>query len=276
MFKFKINPLFLLVVVIFAIGGMFWQVIAAFSLVIIHEFAHVFMAVGSGYVVRKVEIFPFGGVAEYCGFLEMKPVSELMIAAAGPLVNLILALFFLYFERYMLFELSLLIGLFNLIPAFPLDGGRIFRSLLVKVVGFRRGTDLAVKTTKVLALGGLAVCGAAVITEQLSVIVLFLVFFVYGAAVREEKQYLYNFFSFLTARREFINKYRVKEVFVQVIQRSMYLKDVVSLIRPDKFNVYYILDQNFRVIDVIGEIALLDKFFSGPERKIRINDILKE
>ena len=93
----KVNPLFLLVFFLFFLLDMMAEALVAFGLVIIHEFAHLIMAYSAGYKVGRIEIFPFGGMAEYSGFLEMEPWQEIRVALAGPVFNLFLPFCFIFF-----------------------------------------------------------------------------------------------------------------------------------------------------------------------------------
>ena len=120
-----------------------------FLSILLHELGHSVTARRYGIPIRGITLMIFGGVAE----LESNPKNpkeEFMVAAAGPLVSFLLsALFFalsgmvqntdlsrqvLVVFRY-LFMINMVLGIFNLVPAFPLDGGRILRAILWKASG---------------------------------------------------------------------------------------------------------------------------------------------
>jgi Zn-dependent protease len=128
--------------------------ILLFGGVLIHELSHSLIARRKGTEVKSITLFIFGGVAQISN--EPKdPNSELLIAIAGPIASLILAgLFFLI--AYLspeeissaifsyLFLVNVVLAVFNLIPAFPLDGGRILRALVWKwKKDYRRATRAA-------------------------------------------------------------------------------------------------------------------------------------
>ncbi len=110
--------------------------------VLLHEFGHSLVAVREGIPIKKITLFIFGGIAQ----MEAEPadpVAELKVTAAGPLTSLIIALLSgsIYYlvltpglivseALYFIARLNLIMALFNLIPAFPLDGGRIFRAIV--------------------------------------------------------------------------------------------------------------------------------------------------
>jgi Zn-dependent protease/CBS domain-containing protein len=123
--------------------------------VLLHELGHVYLALKNGVPVRGVTLFLFGGVAE----LEKEPASpaaEFRIAIAGPAVSLALAGLFasiwwlgrsiplLAAPSEYLMRINFLLALFNLIPGFPLDGGRVLRAAVWKMTGsFYRSTRIA-------------------------------------------------------------------------------------------------------------------------------------
>ena len=92
--KLKINPLFFIILLIFSLCGFFQKVLVAFILVFLHEFSHLLAAKKLGFKIYKIELFPFGGVAEYLGMVEMNPSSEIIIALSGPFFNFFTAAVF--------------------------------------------------------------------------------------------------------------------------------------------------------------------------------------
>ena len=133
-----------------------------------HELAHALMARRHGVPVRRITLFIFGGVAEIGG-QPRTPGAEARMAAAGPLASLTLAaLFWLITEQaalprsvtlpaYWLARMNLLLGLFNLLPSFPMDGGRVFRALVWHVSGSaRHGTRIAATLGRVIGFSFVA------------------------------------------------------------------------------------------------------------------------
>ena len=127
-----------------------------FASVVAHEFAHSLVARMKGVPVRSITLFVFGGVSEITKEAT-KPGDELRIAAAGPVCSVAIAgLFFLLSivtrgistpvmaMASWLAQINLLLAGFNLIPGFPLDGGRMFRSALWRFTGsYQRSTRIA-------------------------------------------------------------------------------------------------------------------------------------
>lgn len=150
--------------------------LALFTCVVLHEFGHSFTAMAFGVGVRRILLMPIGGMAEFDS-IPRQPARELLITLAGPAVNFViaamLALFvalpadwrLLSFPDYpatwtgfaqLLLHWNLLMGCFNLVPVFPMDGGRIFRALLATRVRYVRATFIAATVGKILAGVGIA------------------------------------------------------------------------------------------------------------------------
>jgi Zn-dependent protease/CBS domain-containing protein len=153
-----------------AIGGVIFIAIL-FVCVLLHEFGHVWMAKQYGIRTPDVTLLPIGGVASMERMPE-KPGQEILVALAGPAVNLVIA-FALTLVLGVAFDpmeiarleephssliarvaaANLALFVFNLIPAFPMDGGRVLRALLTLRLGFRRATQVAAWIGQALAIG---------------------------------------------------------------------------------------------------------------------------
>ncbi len=138
--------------------------LALFASVLVHELAHSLYALSHGGKVRSITLLMIGGVSELTD-PPRRPAEEAWMALAGPVTSLVLGALFLaasraarglggFDARFALFylgELNLFLGLFNLLPAFPMDGGRILRGLLVRSRGPVRATQIAATFGKIFA-----------------------------------------------------------------------------------------------------------------------------
>ncbi len=174
-------------------------VLALFACVVAHEFGHALMARRYGIRTPDITLLPIGGLARLERMPE-NPIQEVWVALAGPAVNVVIWAILVVFgagiqleslaqldlERSDLLSrlayVNLLLALFNLIPAFPMDGGRVFRALLCLTMD-------RVKATRIAALGGQIVAvglGFLGLTSGNPILVLIAVF-VFVAA-NEESQ----------------------------------------------------------------------------------------
>jgi len=135
--------------------------ISLFTAVLIHELSHSILSMRYGVTVKGITLFIFGGVA-LLENIPKEPRKEIAIAAAGPLASIAIAAFSfgIYFldipiisEFFRVFgNFNAFLAAFNLIPAFPLDGGRILRGLLATRTSFIRATHMAAEIGKTFAI----------------------------------------------------------------------------------------------------------------------------
>lgn len=143
---------------------------AVFAVVVLHELGHAMAARYYGIPTRNITLYPIGGVAQLQR-MPTDPKQELVIALAGPLVNFVLAgiLYLIYipvgsFTGLVTFSLigtsflanliwvNLVLAVFNLLPAFPMDGGRVLRAVLAMNTDYLKATSIAVRTGKIMAV----------------------------------------------------------------------------------------------------------------------------
>ncbi len=150
--------------------GLWWSAgtfLAFFTCVVLHELGHSLTAMRFGVHVRRILLMPIGGMAEF-DQIPRRPSQEFLITIAGPAVNFVIAaLLWLAIDvpvgwtadaasnslldlARTLLVWNLWMGLFNLLPAFPMDGGRILRALLAMRLPYLRATYWAVTIAKVI------------------------------------------------------------------------------------------------------------------------------
>jgi stage IV sporulation protein FB len=135
-------------------------IVLLFACVLAHEFGHILTALSFGVATPDVTLLPIGGVARLERIPE-KPAEEFLIAIAGPIVNVVIALGLVAFGADLstrnlaavessqismidrLAAVNLFLAVFNMIPAFPMDGGRVLRALLAVRMGHVRATEAA-------------------------------------------------------------------------------------------------------------------------------------
>lgn len=150
-------------------------ILTLYLCVVLHEYGHALTARKYGIETRDIIISPIGGLARLEG-LPDRPLHEMLIAIAGPLVNVVIAILLTLVLTLVLGEpiiphtvsdyltaptdvlraiivLNIILFLFNLIPAFPMDGGRILRALLSMKFGRARGTLIASIIGRIIAVG---------------------------------------------------------------------------------------------------------------------------
>ncbi len=180
--RIRIHPTFvwlLLFVYLFSGARSLEWLLVVFAFVVLHELSHSLVAKAHGIQVRDITLLPIGGVARL-GDMPENAATEFKIAIAGPALNFVVAgLLFLLSEQgvtpfhaargvligppfrieqvgvetiwYKMFVANLLLGGFNLLPAFPMDGGRLLRAFLATGHGWLRATQIAARVGRWIA-----------------------------------------------------------------------------------------------------------------------------
>ena len=184
---------------------LFVLILLLFVCVLVHELAHSVTSLRNGIKVKKIILLPIGG-ASIIDETKLRPETEFGIAISGPLMSLFLGCAFGVLVIFAppgtanmllqyLFEINLLLGVFNLLPAFPTDGARVFRSWLERKHGEYEATMMTVTASKwvmaLFVLGTvvyLALISAPLYYKEFTLLWdLIIVIFLYGGAVAERQ-----------------------------------------------------------------------------------------
>jgi Zn-dependent protease/predicted transcriptional regulator len=232
-------------------------ILALFVCVVLHEYGHALTARKYGIKTRDITLYPIGGVARLERMPE-KPIEELWVALMGPAVNVIIAaaLFAYLFvteslvpvteltvasgsflERLLAVNLSLV--LFNLIPAFPMDGGRVLRAILAMRMEYVRATQISANIGQGMAF----IFGfIGLFTNPF---LLFIAFFVWiGAAQEASMVQLKNSISGIPVTRAMLTDFKT------LTPRDT-LARVVGLILAGSQHDFPVIDANGQVIGVL-------------------------
>ncbi|MEJ2431793.1 MAG: site-2 protease family protein [Pseudolabrys sp.] len=172
-------------------------VVLLFLCVLLHEFGHIFTARAFGVTTPYVTLLPIGGVAQLERIPE-EPYEEFLIAIAGPLVNVVITIVLVFLAGASLNPgdaaligstkvsmidrlaiVNLFLALFNLIPAFPMDGGRVLRAALATKWGYVRATEISATVGQFVAFA------LGFIRLMYNPLLIFIAIFVYLAAASE-------------------------------------------------------------------------------------------
>jgi len=243
-----------IVLSVMAATGLFGSILA-------HELGHSLVAKRYGVKIRGIVLFIFGGAAMMEN-LPKKPREELAIAVSGPatsfgigILSLILSFipvaevraFFLLFGY-----INIILGIFNLIPAFPMDGGRVLRSFLAERKSYAEATRISADIGRILAIF-MAIFG--IFTNPWLILI---ALFIYIGATEEEK---------LVLLENVLGRVSVADVMntdVVTVSPEMRISDVIELILKTKHLGFPVVDDG----RLIGIITLQDIIGVDPEEKV--------
>ncbi|MCR1951834.1 MULTISPECIES: site-2 protease family protein [unclassified Clostridium] len=259
----KILAEIILIVLVCSYNSMF---IFALIWVFLHELAHILVALRFGCKFYNMEFHVFGMKAELIDIDSLKENQKIMVYLSGALLNIVLAIFFYiininYNSSFIETSMYLNIGLavFNLLPAYPLDGSRILEIILSKKILFK-------KAQKIISIVSFSIAALFIIISV--IIYIFLhslnISMIIGAVIiiyitrMEEHTTMYITMSNVVKKR---NKL-LKNKYIENKSISVYYKqglvNVLALVDRNKFNTFYILDDDMKLIYILNEDELID------------------
>ncbi|QEK12297.1 hypothetical protein FQB35_07855 [Crassaminicella thermophila] len=263
----KMNMFLCIFFVVFFVFGYIKYLVIAFFVILLHEGAHVYMGNLLGYKINSIEIFPFGGVVRMEADIAINPQHEIMIAISGPILNLIMVflgyyilnIFQLSNEKFLFFIYSnLSIGIFNLLPILPLDGGRIGRAYLAYFIGFKKSTKFVVILSKVISCVLFLYGCYAVKYNKFNIYILLLAIFLYIAAHKEYKMAAFIFIKEVTQKRQHLLCNGVLNTKYLIAVKNTPIKDVMNQFVPRKYHIVTVMDADCKIIGVLTENDVLN------------------
>ena len=259
----KILAEIILIVLVCSYNKMF---IFALIWVFLHEITHILVALKFGCKFYNIEFHIFGMKAELIDIDSLKENQKIIVYLSGALLNIVLAIFFYiinikYDSSFIETSMNLNIGLavFNLLPAYPLDGSRILEVILSKKMLFK-------KAQKIISIVSFSIAALFIIIS--AIIYIFLhslnLSMIIGAIIiiyitrMEEHTTMYITMSNVVKKR---NKL-LKNKYIENKSISVYYKqglvNVLALVDRNKFNIFYILDDDMKLIYILNEDELID------------------
>ena len=255
--KIKIHPLFLAAGLLSALfGGLPVFLICALT-ALLHECGHIFCAAKMGFECTKVSLMPFGAAAT-CDIEGISPADEIKLALAGPLVNFALCVataglwWFCpatYAYTDLIFYANSAMLILNLLPAYPLDGGRVASCVLRKFMK-AKAVNAALRVINVLTVAALIVLYFTVL-KNLSVLTV--AAFLFASAF--EKSPTAQKINFAAGKKK-----RGREIRYVILDESSTFKDALKFVDGSRYLVLQIYGDRF--LDEITEDELYEKLLS--------------
>ncbi len=280
--EIAVHPLVLVVLAGACVLGRLYDLLQAMLALTLHEAAHVVVAGVFGYRIRRVELQPFGGVArlsdqglslhgEWC-IAAAGPVASFIIAGVASMVCYISPMTGARMEPFLAYNLAL--GVVNLLPALPLDGGRIVRC----AIQARANASVALKLT---AWAGV-ICGAIMLAAAvvgamhdiynltLPVMGLFLLLAAIGELHTTQERRL----TAMWQRNDTLRSGGGMDVHLMAAHASMEGMEALRLMRGNRFNLIRVVDSNMRTLGELDEGGLM-LGLAKLGVKARVGDILE-
>ncbi len=260
-FKFMIHPLFIVLSALLVYFGYFFLLLSYIITVILHEFAHSFVASKLGYKLNQINLMPHG--ASLSGdnrFFSAR--DEVLVAIAGPALNIILAILgcavwwifpSTYFYTQQFVYANVVTAAINFLPIFPLDGGRV----LLAVMSRNGQRTKAIKKVRLIGimLSSVILVGF-VMTVFFTPNYTMLIFgsFLFITSILEDKQAYYSHIGLFESKSSHLN--RGLKLRALAVSQNIPLYKLISAVTPDSITEFNVIDENYKVIGKISELQL--------------------
>lgn len=274
--KFRIHPLFLIFGVLAFCVNLGLVFISYLISALLHELGHAFVAHKLGYRLQQISLLPFGAELSLTDDKFVKN-DEIKVAIAGPLVNLILIVVFValwwiipityYYTDIFVFA-NAITFIFNLLPIFPLDGGRVFRALVSKKKDAIQTEKIVSKTAIWLSMLFFAVFVISIFFKPFYALAIASIFMLTGA-FNFNKNAVYKRMIFAKDFQKNLKK--GCDINLVAVSSEMPLYKLIKFINPQNYTIFVVYDDENNLQTVILE-KNLDALFT----KYQSYTLLKE
>lgn len=237
----------------------------SFLWVILHEFTHILVANKFGCKFNNFNISILGAKAELGDIDELTEKRKLILYASGPFFNIFAAVFIAFLNYYFKYNflnssigINLCLGLFNLLPAYPLDGARICEILLSKKFLYKKSKKITEIFSLIISVVLFLVFNILIILLHKVNISLFLavILITYTTFLEREKT-MYIIMGELVKKIRKLKKHNYMENKSISIYYKKGLVNVLTLVDKNKFNSFYVLNDDMELIGIIHEDELI-------------------
>ncbi|MEG1523406.1 MAG: site-2 protease family protein [Clostridia bacterium] len=262
--EIRLHPLMIVVVAGACVLGKLYDLLQIFFALSLHEAGHIMAAAAFGCRINSIELQPFGGVARLSNST-LSSHADWCIAATGPVTSFILAgatatvcylspMTGARMQAFLMFNLTL--GIINLLPALPLDGGRIVKCALQ----CRTGMPFAVKTTAwtgiALGVGMLVAAGAAAFYDRYNLTLPVMGIFILIAAIHELRLLPDKKLATVWQHQTEIQQGGL-DVHMIAAREGMRGMEALRLLKENRFNIIRVLDEHLSYAGELDERRLV-------------------
>ena len=239
--------------------------VLAFISIIAHEAAHIVIDKKNGCKFNDIQIHIYGAKAQFVNIEELSKKEKLQIYLSGPITNFIIIFIFFFLSlishniwitRMVNININLLI--FNLLPAYPLDGSRILEIILSNKMLYKRANSIVSKISYIIAIGLFVIFIMAFLYKGIINISLLIASIVVGIITRtEQKSAMYILMGNIFMKRNKLLRNKYMENKSISVYYKQGLANIMSIIDKNRFNIFYVLDDDLNVLFIMNEDELI-------------------
>lgn len=266
------------------VTGYFAELITLFGIVLVHELGHVIVARGYGWTIREVKLLPFGGVAEVEDTGGLPAKEEAVVVLAGPLQNVWmgaaawgmgqLGWWDSEWAAYVL-QANIMIGLFNLLPILPLDGGKLLQVVLSRSLTYHQMLTWGARISLLLSAGMVLYAFSPLFQGggrgiQLNLLAVGIFLFMTNWTYNRHIPFL--FLRFLTSRGTASTRHIIRGVWAQpiVVSQRHTVTAALRLFKRDRYHLIVVMEERGRILGILPEQQLVNGFLEDgkPDRAV--------
>ncbi|ASN05107.1 M50 family metallopeptidase [Virgibacillus necropolis] len=271
-----IHPILIIFLFIGFITGTFMEIIILLAIVLFHEIGHYIMAISFKWRIKSITLWVFGGVMDTDEHGNRPTYEEALVSIAGPFQHVFIYLFIMIVAPMNVIPISIMelivyynnvILLFNLLPVWPLDGGKCLFTLLSTYVPYKRAHTIMILTSVLVSI--------CILFTQLFILPftlssVFILLFILLENRTEWKQRYYVFLRFLS--RRFYGTNHAKKTSLIKVSNSNTLFDVFSLFIRERKHIIYISYHDGQETS-IDEWDCLRSYFQDKHYNITVDEV---
>lgn len=251
-----------------------------FLSIMLHEIAHAVVAIKRKYCVREIELLPFGGVARIEGLAEAGTFDAILIAGAGPLVSLVIVLILYFYQledsyyfRFIAEVNVMLVGL-NLLPALPLDGGRILQAILTHHMEYKKSLHSMVRMSYMIAFFMIGnVMYDYFYDNKINISLGIIAVFLLSAARAELRKISFRAIRIMMRKKEDLIQRGMMLTRQYIVFKNTPVKDFIKHLDAQRYYIILVLDDTSQICAVLTEFQLWDKL-SERDYQVSFGDII--
>ncbi|MCH5164301.1 MAG: hypothetical protein J1F36_04720 [Clostridiales bacterium] len=278
--RWYISPFLIIMIAALIASGYFYDCVIYFTTIVLHELAHAEVSVRLGYTLDKFVLMPYGAALKG-DFEGVRPKDEILIALAGPLFNAVLAvictaLWWLIPATYAftdrLVAANLFTAIFNLLPVFPLDGGRIALAALSikspRQKAYKRLKIFGYICSPVFALFFIAMI---VYNKTVNISFALISVFIFVSTIVPDKNSTYRRLYSMAYLSERLKKgLKVCEI---MVPNNVTLIQMDKMLNSNYYTSFIVVDENFKRVGKVSETQL-EELLKSHTPLCKIGDII--